>query len=148
MRRGPKSTTLRPCGRRDDAGGLGGENRLQVHLVHDESLGELCLRDRRSDLQNRLVLEHWRALGHGVDVAGEAEFLQPSQEALGEAAERSEIIQALAGEAQALEVAEHVVEAAGEKVVAPLGQAPHEQAEGGRSVHASLDIGLQHRELV
>ena len=101
-----------------------------------------------SDLQNWLVLEDGRALGHGIDVAGEAEFLQPAQEALGEAAERGKVVQALAGEPQALEVAEHVVEAAGEKVVAPLGQAPNEEAEGGRFVHASLDVRLQHGELV
>ena len=135
-------------GRRYDACGLGGENRLQMYLVHDESLGELCLRDRRSHLQNWLVLEHGRALGHGIDVAGEAESLQPLQKALGEAAERGKVIQALAGEAQALEVSEHVVEAAGEEVVAPLGQAPHEEAEGGLFVHALLDVCLQHRELV
>ena len=119
-----------------------------MHLVHDEGLGELRLRDRRGDLQNWLVLEDGRALGHGIDVAGEAEALQPAQEALGEPAERGKVVQALAGEAQALEVAEHVVEAAGEKVVAPLGQAPDEEAEGGHLVHAPLHVRLQHRELV
>ena len=60
-------------GRRYDACRLGGEDRLQMNLIHDERLGELCLRDRRGYLQNWLVLEDGRALGHGIDVAGEAE---------------------------------------------------------------------------
>ena len=46
-----------------------------MNLIHDERLGELCLRDRRGYLQNWLVLEDGRALGHGIDVAGEAESL-------------------------------------------------------------------------
>jgi hypothetical protein len=148
MRRGPKSTTLRPAAAVTTRVAFGGKDRLQVHLVHEESLGELGLRDRRADLEDRLVLEHRRALGHGIDVAGEAEALQPAQEALAERAERGEVVEVRAGEAQALEVAEHVVEAAGEEVVAPLGQAAHEETEGGGLLHAALDIGLQDGELV
>ena len=54
-------------GRRYDACRLGGENRLQMHLVHHEGLGELRLRDRRADLQNWLVREDRRALGQGIE---------------------------------------------------------------------------------
>jgi hypothetical protein len=60
------------------ASGFRGEDRLQVHLIHDEGLGELRLRDRRGNLENRLVLEDGRTLRDSVDIAGEPERLQPA----------------------------------------------------------------------
>ena len=55
IRREPKSTTLRPAAAVTTRDGLGGDHRLQMHLVHHEGLDELRLRDRRRDLQDRLV---------------------------------------------------------------------------------------------
>jgi hypothetical protein len=148
MRRGPKSTTGRPWAAVTTRAALEARTVCRCTLVHHEGLDELGLGDRRRDLQDRLVLENGRALGHGIHIAGEAEFSQPVEEALVEPAQRSEGVEALAREAKAFKVLKDIVEAAGEKVVAPFGEAAHEEAEGRRLGHTPLDVGLQHGELV
>jgi hypothetical protein len=119
-----------------------------MDLVHHVGLDELGLRDRCGDLEDRLVGEDRRPLGHRVHVPAEAEVPEPAQEPVVELSERGQIVQILAREAQLLQVPQHVVEAAGEQVVPSLRQPAHEQTEGRRLVHVLLDIGLQHGELV
>ena len=147
-RRVPKSTTGRPAAALDDARALRGDQRLQVQLVEQVRLGELRLRQRRLDGQQRLAREGRCALGHRVHIAREAQPGEPVEEARREAPAALERGQRLLAEAQALEVGERVVEAAGEQVVAIRGQRARVQLERRSGGQAVLGIGLQHRHLV
>ena len=72
-RRSPNSSTGSPFGGEADARRLGGDQGLEVDQVEQRRLQELSLEERAADPQQRLVREHHRALGHGVDVAREAQ---------------------------------------------------------------------------
>ena len=127
---------------------LGGEQGLQMDLVHDERLDELRLGERGHDLEDRLVGEERRTLGEGVHVSREAEIAEPREEALGEPPQRCEIGECFVGEAQTLEIVEDGVEAASEQVVAAFRQTADEQGEDRVRRHALFEVGLRHGQLV
>ena len=137
-----------PPSRLDDARALRGDQRLQVQLVEQVRLGELCFRQGRLDGQQRLAGEGGRALGHRVDVAAEAQPAEPVEEARGEASAALQRRERLVPEAQPFEVGERVVEAAGQQVAAIRGQRAGEQLERGAGGQPVLGVGLQHRQLV
>ncbi len=119
-----------------------------MHLVHDQRLDELRLGDWRQHLQDGLIGEHHRAFRHGIDVACEAERLQPLEERLRELPQRPEVGDVVAAEAQPLESGEHAVEAASEQVIAPRWKPSHEKREHRLLLHAGGEIGLRHGQLV
>ena len=57
-----------------DAGGLGGDQGLEVDDVEEGGFEELGLEDRAGDADERLVGEDDGAFGDGVDVAGELQL--------------------------------------------------------------------------
>ena len=77
------------------AGGLGGQQRLVLDLVHDEGFGQLCGDDRARDFQDRLVGEEQAALGHGADSARETEVAQVFEEVRGEDTDAAQVIDAV-----------------------------------------------------
>ena len=136
-----------PCSL-DHARRLGGEDGLQMDLVHHERLDELRLGNRRLDFDEGLVREHRCPFRDGVDVARESKLLQMLEERLREAPERVQIGEGRLVEAERLEKRQHIVQPARQQVVPPLGQTPHEEAEHGDLTHLLLEIGLEHGELV
>ena len=68
---------------------LGGDRRLEGDLVEQVGLDQLGLGERSGDLEEGLFGEDHPALGHGVDVAGEAQRGEPL-DVLGAEAVRSE----------------------------------------------------------
>ncbi len=125
-----------------------GDQRLQVDDVEQAALGELRLRQRRGDAQDRLVGEEHGALRHGVDVAGEPEAAQTLEQAGGESALARQPFDLGLGERQRLEEVERLLQSCGDEEVALRRQLAHEQLEHGRFVHAPVEVGLHHRELV
>ena len=75
---------LAAAGGKHDPGRLGGDHRLEVDLVEQQRLEQLRLDPRRRDPEQRLVGEAHRALGHRLDVAGEAEGGQVVEEVVRE----------------------------------------------------------------
>src|SRR2546427_551862 len=77
--------------RGQDAGGLAGEQRLEMAEVEERRLHHLRLEDGTGHLQDRLVREHHRALRHRPDLAREAESHQPLEERVVEETQRAEM---------------------------------------------------------
>ena len=63
-------------GRPDNAVGFGGDEALVVQAEQDEGLDKLGLNGGGPDGENGFVGENGSALGHGPDIAGEAEIPQ------------------------------------------------------------------------
>src|SRR5512134_237500 len=57
--------------------GLGCNGRLKVEEVDQARFNELCLRQRRDNLENRFVWKEHRAFRHRIDVAGETQSFEP-----------------------------------------------------------------------
>ena len=117
--------------REDGAGGLGGEDRLEVAGVHDGRLDELGLADGRGDLQERLIREDDGPLGDRPHVAREPQVGKKAEEPIVEPARGLEVRERVLGEAEALEVAEDVLEPRGDEERAILRELSHEEAERG-----------------
>src|SRR5690606_24604399 len=58
------------------AGRLGCDQRLEMENIDQPAFDELSLRQWCDNAQNRLIGKEDRAFRHGVDITGEAEFLQ------------------------------------------------------------------------
>jgi hypothetical protein len=116
--------------------------------VDDAALDQLGLGDRRSDSQDRLVGEEDRALRHGADLAGETQLRETAQKAWTEAGAFAQPLQFGLAELQRLERTQHLLEARRDEKVAARRELAHEELEAGEPVHAAVQIGLQHRELV
>ncbi len=111
----------------DDAGRLGGDERGVVDGGEEEGLHDLRLDDGGAHPQHRLVGEDHGALGHGPDVAGEAEVAEEGGEVrrhrVAERGHRGEEGNLLVGEAQTLQVAEGALQAHRHQVAPPVREA-------------------------
>lgn len=94
-----------------DARRLGGDERLVVDDVEHRRLDELGLEDRGLDAQQGFVGEDHRALGHGVDLAREAEVLQVVEELLVKQVQRAQIGDVLRVKVQVFDVVDHLLRA-------------------------------------
>lgn len=134
--------------RQHAARGLGGDHGREMNQVDQPRFDELRFADRCLHAQDGLVGEAGRAFAHRPDVAAEAEVAQRLQEGRAEAPAVRQPTQFIRGEAQALEIVEGLFDARDEQEVARLGQAAHEQLEHRPVLHALVEVGLQHRQLV
>ncbi len=138
-----------------DPGGLGGDQRRQVDRLQQPRLQQQRLAEGRGHAQDRLVREGDRPLGHGQDLAGEAEVAQFVEEArvvVADLREETQVLVAVAELAHELERRldpshqhERAVErgAAREKVEGRLPVAPGAPTDiGGVRV---VEIGQQPR---
>jgi hypothetical protein len=119
-----------------------------VHEVDEARLHQLRLRQRRDDAQQRLVGEHDLALGHGIEVAGEAEPGERAQEGRREALLRLQPDDLVVAEGGVLQEVDRLLEAGGDQEVARQRQLAHEELEDGGLRHAGLFVGLHHVQLV
>jgi hypothetical protein len=132
----------------DHARRLRGDGRLEVQQVDQPGLDELRLGQRRAHPQDRLVGEEDRSLGHGIDVAGEAEASQIDQHVLTEAPALGQPIQLGLGEAGSLQEPEGLLQSGRHQKAPGIGQLAHEELENRGLGHAGLQVGLHHVELV
>ena len=132
----------------DAARRLGGDQRLEMQNVDEPGLDELRLRQRRGDAQDRFAGEKRRAFRHGVHIAGKAKRREIIEHVLSEAAGALEPCDVGRGEAQIFQIVERLLEAGGEQKSAPPRQRAHEKLEHRGLREASIQIGLDHVELV
>jgi len=137
-----------PRRRQHHARGFRRDQRLEMQNVDQPRFDQLRLRQRRGDADQRLVGKTDSALGDRMHVAGEAEAAQIIEQIFPEAAGAFEPVDLGGGELQRLEIIERVIEAGGEQEGAPRRQPPHEKLEHRLAVLATIQIGLDHVELV
>ena len=64
----------------------------KLNLIHQKSLDDLSLRQRRNDLDQRLVGKNDGSFGNGVDVAHKTEAAQTFEKWLRKTIERTEVV--------------------------------------------------------
>jgi hypothetical protein len=134
--------------RLDDPCRLRPQNRLKVDMVHHNRFDQLCFGDWGGNFDDWFRRKDRRPLRHREHVAGEVKLLEVAKEAIGEAAQRRQVPKGGVIELQRLQKVEDILQAAGEKKIAALGQSTHEQAEDGDIAHLLFEVRLEHRELV
>ena len=114
-----------------------------------EGLDELRLDRRGANHHQRLLGEHGRALGDGVDVAGEAEVLQIRKKFLGEHIAAAEVLNILVGEVQVLDVVDELLQTGCNGEAAAVGHLAEEYIEVGDAVLAAgFKVAVAHGQLV
>jgi len=132
-----------------DTRGLGGDHGLEGKGGEQERLDDLCLDDRSGDAHQGRRGKRHRALGDGVDVAGEAQFGEIFEERGLEVAAALEVGEGLGREAQVIEVGERLLEAGDQQKAAVWRQAADVEVEGRNAiVHPLGEIARRHGELV
>ncbi len=138
-----------------DAGGLGGDEGLEVEDVEKGSLDELGLEQGAADAKHRRVRKHGGAFRDGVDVAGELHLLEVVEESPFEergsivARERFEEVDVSLLEADGAEVVDGFVESGGDGVAASEGILAEEEVEHGFALaEPGLPVPVGHGELV
>ena len=116
--------------------------------VDQPALHQLRFGHGGHDPQHRLVGKEHGALGHGMNVAREAQAGQIVEQAIVEAAGGFQPGDFRLTKLQVFEEIQHLFQAGGDQKVAAFGQFAHEQFEHGRVGHALIDITLQHGELI
>jgi hypothetical protein len=109
---------------------------------------QLGLGDRCGHTQDRLVREEYRAFWHSMDVAGEAQGLQRSEEILAEATGRRQPFQVRRSKAHLLEKHQHLLQSCRKQKAASRAQPAREKLEYGAVVHCGIVIALHEGELM
>ncbi len=133
----------------DDPVGLGGDEGLVVQGQQDIGLHKLGLDGGGADGEDGLPGEDGGALGHGPDVAGEAEALQIVQKFRGEAPLAPEVFDVLHVKVQVQNVVDQLVQARADGKAPLVRHVPEEHVEIGHPVlKARLEIAVAHGQLV
>ena len=133
----------------DDAVGLGGDQALVVQREQQIRLNELRLNGGRADGQQRLLGEDRRALGHGIDVAGEFEVRKVFEELLAEQLPAAQVGDVIFCEVQALDILHDLLEAGGDGEAALVRHAAEKYVKIRDAVlEAALKITVAHGQLV
>ena len=143
----PARARLAAAGSEHDPGSLRRDHGLEVDLVQEQRLEQLCLDPRRCDPQQRLVWKREGALRDRVDVAREPEPCKVVGEA-GAEADPVEVVELLLAEPKLGDHPHRRRQPRDEQPPAVRGQPAHEQLEHGLLVHPPLQIALRHRQLV
>ena len=96
------------------AGSLRGNHGLEMKQIDQPGFQQLGLGERGGDTHDGLIGKEHRALGHGVQVAGEAQCSQIVQRVAAEASAVSQPMQLGLGETGVLQETDHLVQACGE----------------------------------
>ena len=134
--------------RQHHARGLGGDQRLKMQDVDQPRFGELCLRHRRGDAQDRFIGEKHRALGHGVHVAGEAKRGEIIEQVLAESPGALEPGDLRRVKAQILEEIERLLQSGGEEKTAAGRKVTEEKLKHSGVRRPGVQVRLHHVELV
>ena len=129
-------------------GRLRGDQGLELQQIDETGLHQLGLAQGRHDPQEGLVGKEDRALGQGVDLAGEAQVGEGIDERLVKAPAVGEPLQLIGGKAQAFEIVEGLFQTRRHQEIAAGRQLAHKELEDRRVRHALVEIGLEHGELI
>ena len=127
---------------------LGGEQRFQVDVVHQQAFQQLPLDHRRPHFQQRLVGEHHRALRQRPDFPLEAEIGQPAQEGVLEQIQLPQPLELFGVETQPANQVGGVLLPAGHRETAPRRQLAEEQTEHRLAAVVVAPVGLRHGQFV
>jgi len=116
--------------------------------IDQARFGELRLRQRRGDAQDRLVGKEHRAFRHGVDVAAEAEVGEIIEQVVAEPAGAPEPGDLRGREARVFKKIERLLQPGGEEKAAAGRQRADEELEYRGFRLAMIQVGLHHVELV
>ena len=76
----------------DTAGGLGGDQGLEMDLIDNEGLNNLGLNDRGGNFKDRLILKKEPPLGDGPDFASESHPFEEIEKFIGKDPLRMEVV--------------------------------------------------------
>ena len=124
----------------DDAVGLGGDQALVVDGQQGEGLEQLRLDRGRAHNDHRLLREHGRALGHGVNVAAEVEVRKVVKELLADHIAAAEVFNVLLVKVQIFDIVDQLVEPCGDGVAAAVRHGAEINVEIGNAI---LESGFQ-----
>lgn len=130
------------------AGRLARDQRLEVNDVDQAALEQLRFDDGRCDPENRLFGEEGGSLRHGVHRAAEAQVAQIIEEPWREGSVPRQEFELRCGEAQLTDELQRLLKTGGDEETARRRQPAHEELEYGGLLHALLEIGMRHGELV
>ena len=120
-----------------------------VQGQQQERLDELGLDGRGADRQDRLMREDWRALGHRVDIPGEAEGPQVVQKRLVKHAAAPEIGKIRLGKVQVVDIVDHLLQARRDGKAALIRAAAEKDVKIGDGIgHAVDKIAVAHGQLI
>ena len=128
--------------------GLRGDDGFEVQQRDEPGLDQLRLRQRCADPQDRLLGKEHGALGHRVDVPGEAQLRQVLENAVVETRALPQPIEFVAGEMQVFQEFERLLESRRHQEIAHARKLAHVELERGGLRHAAVEIRLQHGELI
>ena len=133
----------------DDAVGLGGDEALVVDGQKRKGLEQLRLDRGRAHNDHRLLGEHGRALGHGVNITAEAEVGKIVEKLLAEDAARAEIGDIPLVKVQILDIVDQLVEAGGDGVPAAVRHGAEINVEIGYAIlESGFQVTIAHGQLI
>ena len=132
-----------------DAIGLSGDEALVVDGQQGERLDQLRLDGRCADHHQRLLGKYRRALGDGIDIAGEAEVTEIGQKFLAEDAAAPQVGDVLLREVQVLDVVDELLQSRRDGEAAAVRHLPEKYVEIHDAILvAGLEIPVAHGQLV
>ena len=125
-----------PTGRVHHAGSFRCHEGLEVHLVDEQSLNELRLRQRRLNDNQWFQGEGHGAFRQRIDGSCKPKVRQEIQKVRGKAPQLCQKAKRLGRKAQILQIVQHVGDAACDEVIPSLRQTPHEEVKHCHVVHS------------
>ena len=95
-----------------------------------------------------LLREEHGAFGHGINVPGETQILEPSQKIRLEALRLRQPLDVVRRECRLFKVGKGLIESRGDQKITLGGKSANEELENRCPVHSVLPVRLQHSELV
>ena len=132
-----------------DAVGLSGDEALMVDGQQGEGLDELGFDGRCAHHHQRLLGKYRRALGDGIDIAGETEVTEIGQKFLAEDAAAPQVGDVLLREVQVLDVVDELLQSRRDGEAAAVRHLPEKYIEIHDAILvAGLEIPVAHGQLV
>ncbi len=126
---------------------LRGQRGLEAHLVEKERLNQLCFGDGGGDLQQGFVGQDDPAFGHRPHVASKPEVSEGGECGVVEP-QCGQVVEVVIAKTEPLQPSQAALEPGGDEEAPVRGELADEQAEGGKTIHRTPQVGGGHVELV
>jgi hypothetical protein len=136
-------------GSHGQAGGLGGDKRLEVNDVEQDRFNKLDFAQTALNRQEWFSGENHLAFAGRSDIATKLKMSQKVEKFVTKQAQRREVVKFFAVKAQLTQVIERWLQAGENGIPSPKGHVPEKQFKSGGSVkHAFALIASQHCEFI
>ena len=119
-----------------------------IQHVEDCCLDELCLLDRRDDLEHRLTREDDGSLRDSPDITCEVEARKVIEEVFVKYIEALQVLNIIIGKMQVLDVVDHIRKSAAYRVTSVTWIFPVECIEYDDLIRRVLKVALHHSQLI